>query len=1326
MASTTSQKFKIGEIPDQRVWHGHPLVLRIGARGLDSGTLQCSLDPKPEGNFEFDPEIGAFFFGPAKEDRAALTATFSAKRKGADVSQTITIVPVPELKPERDVIRGKPVAPDPLDTHYVKHSVTPDGDGSEHHVVSGMKLVIGGPDDRKKLHQMFHMDRSSSKMPADQATASRFKTLTLCADHLVIHDELSMPETDIHIYAREITFEGQAKIDTSPLDWQRPKARGADETGGKGDDGANGRKAGDIRAFYEQLNASGEVVKRFVLQGGQGQDAGEGKQWTAGRSFRSIPKKIVRYGSSWGFKTVKTVTAEFNPPATYVKSKEYDGSLGRWAAIKIKDLKSHGTPSDKPTSPTGGQPPGKPGSGGDGGLFTSNKRVQADLVSKTGGACGNKAAGVRRAPGGTPASWAHYEALFYYTAPNSKGSWCEVNRKNKGTTSDGPAYPAPAAEKKVGAGPKPAIAGNSNAWLHPYLVQVVLQFARDAYLADQVATAEALLTVYRTALSENGGQTPPEAGWDGDAHYEAVKTEAATLLHRIESQLDYFGNPVGWTPLFSLQAHMQMYDQEVDSGLQTLLMTRWVSEAAAREQSAVSAMDNAIATLNADSEEANQAIDAAEGALRHADEQLRSLRTELLGVQSKLEKKREALRVEASNDALMRGRINFAAQVLGAVCTVVPVGQPALGAVGSLAPVIARHATAKESDPIDAVGDGFNALGDWSKGAGKDGFASWATQVKEEAKPKKGEPTKDEKTAKERADRISHVGKNIGPALKQIGEAFKELKVAESEIEAELERLAAESPEYGELVREIKKLNKRKARFIGQLEEALQTLVGAYGQITANFVNIGELARQRQRSLAALDHQALLFLDDMEQRAKERLVRYQYYLIRAYEASAYKPYDGVEYRLVAVFESIAKLLEKDAEDQGAYADLYQGDGLENRLKGLRLVFRGILDEIEDRLKTDFRIARSYSREYRLSSKGTPDIIDRLNRDGTATINLMDVEPQIFLIPPTKERVRIAKINVKGITLGEGAPDSGSVELTFRPAGDGTIRSDGRLYAFRHPAQSGLAAAEGHRSQLLWGTVYSLSDGKMSPIEPSKESLKLLGYLIKDPEIDVEGLAKPAAWTDVEIALEKPFGANLDSVMLEFSFLFSPLAFERHTLDIWSAGQKDPLILCDAEDVTGRTDGFGRLYRIYPRSTKVTLTAPSSFGQEVFDRWDIIDADAMQSLKPVEAPTYETSSDRNLRLTCVYREPTPEILRAGPAVLGSETPSGAATPPAEGPSTRLRDRPSMKEGEDVGIVPAGDTFMPLDGEPPVEADGFLWRKVDYRGLVGWIAGEATEA
>ncbi|MBN8441838.1 MAG: SH3 domain-containing protein [Thauera sp.] len=1324
MDGVNTQGSDLGAIPDQRVWYGYPLVLKFDTRRLDAGSLRYRLDPVPRGKVAFDQAGGAFHFDPAPDDGAAFAATFSATRDGVEVSQTITISPVPPLKAEREVIRGRPIAPDPRDTHYFKRTVTPRADGSEDHVISGMTLVFGGPDDRNRLHRMYHVDRSST-MPADQRHASLVGSLTLCADHLVIHDELYLPETDVRIFAREVTFEGQARIDTSPLAWQRDRARGAVETGAKGDDGAHGRKAGDMLVRFDRLDAGGELSTRFVLRGGRGQDAGEGMRWTAGTSHPSTRSRSVRYASLWPWTTKKTVTAEFDVPATYVKSSQWDGTLGRALAIKDRDLASYGAPNCRPTSATGGQAPGTPGNGGDAGQFASNRRIADGLIDRAGGACGRKAADVAAAPGGQPASWAHYELTYYYTAPDSKGSWSEVRKTAQGTTADGVAYPAPAARKETGASPEPVVNDSANAWLHPFLAQVVLRHARDMYLADRVETTGEILSVYRQAFDTDGGRTPEGAGWESDAHYEAVKAEVRTLLHRIASHRDYFGNPVGWTPLFSLQSHMRMYDDEVDAGLRTLIMTRWVRHAAEREQNALAAMDDAIANLNADTAEAGESIDAAEGVLRRVEEELTSLRTELLALQDDLERRREALRVAAANDLLMRARIDFAAQALGAVCTVVPVGQPALGVVGALAPVIARHATAADSDPIDAVGDGFQALAGWSKGAGKDTFTEWAAKVKAEAKPKGGQAASDEDDAKTRADRIAHVGKNIGPALSQIGDAFKGLKIPHSEIEAELEHLAAESPEYGELIDRIVDLNLRKAGFIRRLDDALQTLAGAYGRITANFVDIASLARQRQSTLAILDHQALLFIDDMEQRARDRLVRYQYYLLRAYEASAYRAWDDVDYRLASVFDRIAELLEKDAEGrQGTYADRYAGDGLQQRLAILRPVFRGILDEIEERLKSDFQTSYPYSREYRLSSENTPDIVARLNRDGRATFNLMDIHPQAVLIPPNKERVRLAGIGVKRIVLRAGAPDAGSVELTFRPVGDGTIRSDGRLYAFRHPAQSGQASAEERRSQLLWGTVYSLSSGAMTPIEPSKESLSLLACLIKDPAIDKDSLAKPAAWTDVEVALEKPVGTELDSVLLDLSFLFCPLAFEHHTLDIRTAGQRAPLILCDTEDVNGRSAGFGRLYRIFPRSTKVALVAPSTDGEQVFRHWAVLDCDAM-SLDEIATPTFHASTDRNLRLTCVFGPPTRAAVK--PAGLASRVRARAAVPstPA-GQALLVRDRPSMQQGERIGVIPAGATFTLLDGEEPVDADGCTWQKVDFRGLVGWISDATRDA
>jgi hypothetical protein len=46
----------------------------------------------------------------------------------------------------------------------------------------------------------------------------------------------------------------------------------------------------------------------------------------------------------------------------------------------------------------------------------------------------------------------------------------------------------------------------------------------------------------------------------------------ASILHRLQLQLDYFGNPAGYMPLLSLQATMRLYDLKTKDALRTLLL----------------------------------------------------------------------------------------------------------------------------------------------------------------------------------------------------------------------------------------------------------------------------------------------------------------------------------------------------------------------------------------------------------------------------------------------------------------------------------------------------------------------------------------------------------------------------------------------------------------------------------------------------------------------------------------------------------------------------------------------------------------------------------
>lgn len=116
--------------------------------------------------------------------------------------------------------------------------------------------------------------------------------LLLVCDRLQIDGELWLPECDVTIHARRIEFGPNGRIKTTPQRWTRPAGADAEHTSAdprRGEDGAHGRKAGDITVWAGELAEAGTLAQgRFEAIGGAGQDPGQGKDGVAGRSVVAV------------------------------------------------------------------------------------------------------------------------------------------------------------------------------------------------------------------------------------------------------------------------------------------------------------------------------------------------------------------------------------------------------------------------------------------------------------------------------------------------------------------------------------------------------------------------------------------------------------------------------------------------------------------------------------------------------------------------------------------------------------------------------------------------------------------------------------------------------------------------------------------------------------------------------------------------------------------------------------------------------------------------------------------------------------------------------
>ncbi|MGA8599146.1 MAG: hypothetical protein WB676_30885 [Bryobacteraceae bacterium] len=141
--------------------------------------------------------------------------------------------------------------------------------------ISGVKLIWDRGNDYKK------------QMSYQGTDVLDLKALEMCADQVIIRLPLRFPRTDVTIHARELIFEGDGSINTTPAGftaaavspYKNSEGHPTDKSGKPTyitADGKNGEKAGDIHLYVGKIVNTNLGKKRFICQGSKGQNAEKG------------------------------------------------------------------------------------------------------------------------------------------------------------------------------------------------------------------------------------------------------------------------------------------------------------------------------------------------------------------------------------------------------------------------------------------------------------------------------------------------------------------------------------------------------------------------------------------------------------------------------------------------------------------------------------------------------------------------------------------------------------------------------------------------------------------------------------------------------------------------------------------------------------------------------------------------------------------------------------------------------------------------------------------------------------------------------------------
>ena len=1225
--------YVLGAIPPLSVLKGETLNFAVESKLGQGAVYSLSFEGAgPKGAMALDASTGVLTYTPAPQDRTPIKAVLQAKKDGMSEQQTVVILPL--LPSDFNLIEHRSsdsAAPSPEGWQYVsfveeaaqvgkevfnnevEYQDKKEGDDktekdvaieTKQVIVSGVRLVL---ERTSKYPLLARLDGSKSF-----GGRVDLKRVTLCADEVVVRSRLELPGTDVSIYARKLIFEKEGQIVTTPRFVSLEATKRAE--------GLKGQDAGSVHLYVQELEAPGEIV-RLVTSGGKGQAGKAGEAGTNGASLRAWDGHSETWNGwrrDWGINGTyglnwSTEVEGYKP--VYVQ-------VGLWSSYNARTgtrgwIKGDNDQGSKAWPGDGADPkklPGAPGHGGSGGSIVSPFGLQLEKkAERKAGEAGKKAADIPAAKAGQPqrACWARavFESVDMlknkvvgYEAIDTNKGW------DKHVSKDGKAAPAPDPDPKKAPKTgelKSLDRAGAGYWLHPAIVRALILYTHDSALAGRPEDARKRLAVTEHAIAEglkSGGALSAAAA--SSIEWTALQADMSALIQRIDSPNDYFGNPAGWVPMLSFEANLRLYEEQIGEAIKTMYVAYWIETNQKKNQKAKDTFERALTSLAKETEQAEKDSVAALKRLGELDTKCNEIATSITELQGKRKELMRKLEESTRFERLLRS----SGEILGAIMQLAPVGQPVLGAFGKGLTVLS------EFDP-EHPGKTFSGLAGAFSELAKEKLTEKLGKVFEKIKEAKSEQEEDEKKpdekekdpekAKEKeeikkeiakkklADKVTEALDKEKAAKKQVLDGFAKFSASGDELEEQLQTLAAKCPEYKALIKETEELNKTKAGFVVELNTTLQMLDQAATVLLTNQQARIELRSQLDATLDKLNLDALQYIQGMGQRARQRLLKYQYYLLKSYQYLMFEDFAEIDFRAQKIVDEFARILGGD----GTLSD--------TQYEKLRGIFDAQLQDIVEKIIDGYQ-GNGFGRENEFQVQLTKSQLQMLNEKKEITLDPM----QMASLDLQRDKIRLMAIATEAVELS-GMPNKNvSVSLTYEHDGISRMRAGGRLYLFR----SGVSSTTATRQRMFWETVIDYDSGakhlkwKESAVDQAAESL--IEYLIDKvaksdtkKKTNTETLLsyRPSPWAKITLRCQETnFNYKIDKLVLKFSYVANLVDGNLTTVLVRMGRGAERMIHCDSYDVNRRSDGAGTFLRTFRRGTKITLDVPD----EDFEGWEI--------------------------------------------------------------------------------------------------------------------------
>jgi uncharacterized protein YlxW (UPF0749 family) len=797
---------------------------------------------------------------------------------------------------------------------------------------------------------------------------------------------------------------------------------------------------------------------------------------------------------------------------------------------------------------------------------------------------------IRNDNGGTPGDGGNGGVLI---APIDVECYCDFSRGSAGLryknengliTIDGAA--------QVGENGHFELITDQYSWIHPYYIAAVIRHINDSYLNNYFTYSKTTANDYYNLINEFEASDEWD-NLDGTLKVELLdqRTELQGMLYKLNENLDYFGNPLGWAPMLSFEVLLNNYNNEIDRAMPTLYLNYWLQHIDQTMESWATASAVAASQTQSDIAAAQDQINSLTYNIPVLEDKIAVLQNQIEQTQNRLEQIQDELLRKATHNVKKRNRLNKAFGIAKAALNCIPVyGQIASGIVQVVQTVGSDYFGLSDTYGYEsAITDAYQSITNFDYGSALNTLQQAIDSIDLNHLGQTGHQLK---------DCYNSLKTSIGPvynSITNLQQTLSHSSAPDDQVQAELDKLLSESAEYQNIKAEISALQKSYAEFGAILTQTFANIVNLTSEVSNEMVTLDALRNDVFQGNSQRDLQAMQCVEKMRQRAMNRLVKYHYYMRKAYEYRLLRPYQG-EFSLETMYNRIEALI-----DQGQIIFDNSTPANLTDYSALSAVFRqevsGVIEDVIDEL-----VYNAPEQTASISFIIPKEVLDKINANEEYDLNMFD----LGLFSPDEENIRIVGFDVQYMKrhIEGNIGTTTRMDLEFKHNGISRFRKNGEVYWFNHVSTSTLNPYPN-----TWKIRYDTLNLQqpISIIEPSLDVQSLLYSLLDGNAQNIMLFSRPAAWSN--IIMSKNVYTNgdadviIDSLILSLEYNFTNRPDAIRNIDIATSDDLLAYITCSEVDKNGRSNGKGSFHRSYTRSNgTVTFTAMETHGTYHFVNW----------------------------------------------------------------------------------------------------------------------------